>query len=213
VLVIGRPKSLAGQQCWGVYVHHDEDRVLGVDPPSQDEKPVSSVATARDLFDSAATAIADLIDLLSPAETIQPTATGTETYRPNTAFIMMAIDRARRDLEDVKNGMKDVCKEFGVTAITSDDIEHDGGITDRVLEEIETSEFLIADLTDERPNVYYEVGHAHARGKRVILYHKARTKVHFDVAHHNCPEYVNVTDLKQQLRRRMETLTNRPHRA
>jgi len=197
---------------WGVYVHHHEDIVLGVDPPSQEENPVNDVAKARQLFSNAATTIGELIDLLSPTETIQAGAAGTETYRPNTAFIMMAIDKTRPELEDIKNGNKDVCKEFGITAIAADDIEHEGAITDRILEEIETNEFLIADLTGERPNVYYEIGHAHARSKRVILYRKAGTRVHFDVAHRNCPEYDNITDLKQQLRKRMETLTNKPRK-
>jgi hypothetical protein len=194
----------------GVYNHHDEGTVLGVDPPSQEERPVGRVATARGLFLNAATTIRDLIDLLSPSENIQAAGSGTATYRPNTAFVMMAIDKKQPDLEDAKNAIKDVCKEFGIQAVTADEIEHEGPITDRVLEEIEVNEFLIADLTGERPNVYYEIGHAHAHNKRVILYCKTGTKVHFDVAHRNCPEYANITDLKQQLRKRLETVTNKP---
>lgn len=197
---------------WGVTVHHDEDVVLGVDPPSQEEEPVPAVATAQRSFDKAAKGLGELIDLLSPAETIQARPAGTEAYQPNTAFIMMAIDKTKPELEDIKNGIKDVCKEFGITAFAADDIEHEEAITERILKEIETNEFLIADLTDERPNVYYEIGHAHARSRRVILYRKAGTKLHFDVAHRNCPEYDNVTDLKEQLRRRMETLTNKPRK-
>lgn len=197
----------------GIYVHHDEGLVLGVDPPSQAEDPVDEAATAHGLFDGAATALRDLIDLLSPAETVQSTAAGIPSYRPNTAFIMMAIDKHQPDLEDVKNSIKEVCKEFGIQAITTDDIEHDGVITDRILDEIETNEFLIADLTGERPNVYYEIGNAHARNKRVILYRKTGTKLHFDVAHRNCPEYKNISELKDLLRKRLETVTNRPKRS
>jgi hypothetical protein len=194
----------------GVYVHHNEDVVLGVDPPSQEENPVTDVARARHFFSNAAASIGELIDLVSPAETIQASPAGTATYRPNTAFVMMAIDKNRPELEDVKNSIKEVCKEFGITAIAADDIEHEGAVTDRILEEIETNEFLIADLTGERPNVYYEIGHAHARSKRVHLFCKTGTKLHFDVAHRNCPEYTNITDLKEQLRKRMVTLTNKP---
>ena len=187
----------------GVYIHHDEGTVLGVDPPSQFEEPLAGCETARRNFENAATILADTLDLLLPTGSAPAGTAGTASYRPNTAFIMMAIDKGQPELEDVKQGIKDVCKEFGITAITADEIEHDGAITQRVLEEIQTNEFLIADLTGERPNVYYEIGHAPARDKRVILYCKTGTKIHFDIAHRNCPTYTNVTNLKDQLRKRL----------
>ena len=193
----------------GVYIHHDEGLVLGVDPPSHEEAPFDDPATAPKRFYKAATEILDLIDLLSPTEAAQSSSSDTSSYRPNTAFIMMAIDNNKPDLEDVKNGIKDVFSEFGIQAITADEIEHDGAITDRILDEIEASEFLIADLTHERPNVYYEVGHAHARSKRVILFRRKGTTLHFDVAQRNCPEYENTTDLKRRLRKRLEGITNK----
>ena len=193
----------------GVYVHHDEGLVLGVDPPSHKEIPLDQSATARQLFDRAAAAILDLIDLLSPTDTAQSFVPGTSRYRPNTAFIMMAIDPSKPELEDVKNAIKEVFNDFGIRAITADEIEHGGAITDRILDEIETSEYHIADLTHERPNVYYEIGQAHARHKNVILYCRTGTTLHFDVAHRNCPDYENTTDLKRQLAKRLEAMTNR----
>lgn len=128
---------------WGIHIHHDEDVVLGVDPPSQGEEPVDAPATAVALFSTSAHSVGDLIDLLSPSDGAATIGAGTASYRPNTAFIMMAIDKQQADLEDTKNAIKDVCKEFGIQAITADEIEHDGAITDRILEEIETNEFRV----------------------------------------------------------------------
>jgi hypothetical protein len=57
-----------------------------------------------------------------------------------------------------------------------------------VLAEIEACPYLIADLTGERPNVYYEIGYAHGFHKAPILIRKKDTPLHFDLSVHKVPD-------------------------
>ena len=202
------------------YSYHDpyaiaeEDRVFGVVPAGQTETPIAPV-DARLKFSQATEKLFEKLELLLPAEQnltraiVAAQTPEIRSYRPGTAFIMMQISSELPKLEDVKNSLKDVFKRFGVKAIRSDEIEHQDVITQRILDEIATSEFLVADLTGARPSVYYEVGYAHALKRRPILYREKGTPLHFDLMVHNVPEYENITDLKKKLTRRLAALTGR----
>lgn len=132
-----------------------------------------------------------------------------KSVKPNTAFVLMAIDPSKPELVDVYEAIKEGCKEFGIVAYRADEIQHQDKITDRILHEIETCEYLISDLSYERPNVYYEVGYAHAKNKKPILFRRAETRLHFDLSVHNVPEYKNATELRELLRKRLEAILGR----
>ena len=196
------------------YVVSEEDRVFGIEPAEHKES-YTSINSCGERFEKLSEELFEKMDLIAPAPEnlasaiVSSQVRGVQKYRKDTAFIMMQISSTIPELEDIKNCIKEVFKEFGIDAARSDEIEHSDTITQRILDEIATSEFLIADLTGERPSVYYEVGYAHAIGKRPILYRKKGSPLHFDLLVHNVPEYANITDLKAQLRKRLSTVTNR----
>jgi nucleoside 2-deoxyribosyltransferase len=96
--------------------------------------------------------------------------------------------------------------------------EFDGTITEAILEKIRNSRLVVADLTDERPNCYFELGYALALGKPAILAarkdHDPRRdsrnpddpKVHFDLDSHKITYWVreNLNELRQQLALRIK---------
>src|SRR5262249_37558536 len=112
------------------------------------------------------------------------------------------------ELADVYHTIKTVCLEFELNARRIDDIEHAETITSRVLTEIDACPYLIADLTGERPNVYYEIGFAHGKGKVPIMVRKAGTPLHFDLSVHKVSEYRNQVELTEILRKRLKALIN-----
>ena len=138
---------------------------------------------------------------------------GKSTTGAGKVFVLMSFDKSNPSLEDSYEAIKDACLKFGLHAFRSDNIPEQGLITEQVLSSIKSCEHLIADLTGERPNVYYEIGFAHALGKHPILYRKQGTPLHFDLYVHKAPEYTNATDLRRQLIARFENILGRAPKA
>jgi len=65
-----------------------------------------------------------------------------------------------------------------------------GNIMNQVWQEIRRSEVIVADLTGENANVFYEMGLAHALGKPIIMIkQKGTPRVPFDLSNHKYKEY------------------------
>jgi hypothetical protein len=88
----------------------------------------------------------------------------------------------------------------------ADEISHTKLITEIIIDSINKSKFLIADLTEEKPNCYYEVGYAHSLGKPVIIIAKEGTPRHFDIAAYKWIHYVDYQDLKPKLEKEVEVI-------
>jgi hypothetical protein len=81
--------------------------------------------------------------------------------------------------------MRDECSKLGLKAIRVDENVGSGFVIREITELIEDSEFIICDLTNERPNMYYELGYAHGVGNEssdILLVAKEGTNLHFDIA-------------------------------
>lgn len=69
-----------------------------------------------------------------------------------------------------QNVIKPAIEEEGFSAVDIKEEINDGNILSIFLKKMETSDIIIADITEANPNVMYEIGHAHARNLPVILY-------------------------------------------
>ena len=83
-----------------------------------------------------------------------------------------------------KFGIKQTAEEYGVVAERVDEQHFSETILERVYRQIENSDFIIAEMTGKNPNVFYEVGYAHAKGKLCALITQSASDIPFDLKHH-----------------------------
>lgn len=150
--------------------------------------------------------------------------------RAGKVFIAMSF-RTERALKDVGTAIDEAIDHFNSThpntTLVSKRADKQKGasyeIPAWIFSEIEESRLVIADLTDERPNVYLEVGYAKSRGIPFILtFHKRRPqnkppwdrqtslggKVHFDLAPYRYIEYESELELREKLKQELDAFSS-----
>lgn len=126
-----------------------------------------------------------------------------------TAFTVMQFSKEFNEL--YTNVIESVCNEFGIKTVRADDIYSNGMVIHDIIREISESQLVIADITPNNPNVYYEVGYAHAKEKQVILLcDRSRSELPFDLSSFRTIFYENSisgkVDIENKLRKHLKNL-------
>lgn len=118
----------------------------------------------------------------APEETLKKISKGVRIEHGDTCFVMMPF------LDPIGGYYKSIYEsaisKSGLRPVRADDdIFATGKIIDQVWSGITAAKVLVAELTGRNPNVFYELGLAHALNKPVVLVSSNQADVPFDLQH------------------------------
>jgi hypothetical protein len=100
---------------------------------------------------------------------------------PSLCFVLMPFKpEFNRIYSDV---LRPTIEQTNLKALKADAIFSTTPIVEDIWTHIAKAKLIIADVTDKNPNVFYELGLAHAIGKTVIIITQHRDDIPFDIAY------------------------------
>lgn len=126
------------------------------------------------------------------------------------AFVVMQFTEEYNDL--YKEVIKPVSENFGFECERADEAHTTNPILQDIIQSLKESSVIIADITPNNPNVFYELGYAHAINKpTILLCDRKREKLPFDISGFRTLFYDNTiagkTAVEKNLRKYLENLT------
>ena len=118
-------------------------------------------------------------------------------------FIIMSFSNNPTLKDFYEKAIKPVVTKLGYRCERIDEQEFNGKIMEKIIENIKVARFIVADLTESRPNCYYELGIAHAFEKSVIHIANSEEDIHFDIKDFNFIIYSRIDELKERLKERI----------
>lgn len=101
-------------------------------------------------------------------------------------------------------GIKPAADGAGAYCERVDDQIFAESILARIYNQIAKADLIVADMSGRNPNVFYEVGYAHALGKTVILLTKNSDDIPFDLKHYPHIIYADsIAGMKDKLSKRI----------
>jgi hypothetical protein len=117
------------------------------------------------------------------------------------AFVLIPF---HQKYEDTFNTIRKAACRAGVQADRVKDRSYfQEGMIERIWNQIDDADFIVADLTVKNPNVYYETGYALARGKLSILLTSNSKQISFDLKNRRHVIYSSLDELERQLQREL----------
>lgn len=120
----------------------------------------------------------------------------------STSFVIMPFKEEYRGLYD--NFIRKLLDNKGLETKRADEIFGNRPIIRDILESIQKSRLIVAFVTEENPNVLYEIGVAHAINKDVIILTPDVKNLPFDIRHLRCIQYDDTITGSEKLKNDLE---------
>jgi hypothetical protein len=127
--------------------------------------------------------------------------------KKETIFVAMPIDTK---FDDVIDAIDLVAQDLNMKATRIDQQQSNEKISDRIIKELQEADYVIADLTDARPNVFFEAGYALGIRKIPIFIAIKGTKLEFDIHDYPIILFGSYVELKSELKKRLLAIKGQP---
>jgi uncharacterized protein YjbI with pentapeptide repeats/nucleoside 2-deoxyribosyltransferase len=119
-------------------------------------------------------------------------------------FVVMPFSKEFEDIYFL--GIREVSEGLGFIVERADDIEHNESILETICAKISAADAIIGDTTGANPNVFYEIGYAHALNCPTILIARKGSNLPFDLQGINHIMYETIVELRERLKKRLQSV-------
>lgn len=131
-----------------------------------------------------------------------------------TCFVISPIGEEGSEIRKkadmvLRHIIQPVCEQCGFTPVRVDQIDHSDSISKKIIEELNSAELVIADITGHNPNVFYEMGYRVCAKLPIIHLKEKDEKLPFDITTIRTFEY-DLTNLDsiEAIKDRLENTIN-----
>ncbi len=190
------------------WLHKLEHRLLFCDTDNQDQEALTMISYLKglDYF---------IGDPLSGTGNIsvrgwEKIGELSKSLLKNQGFIAIGYTSTESILKSIKETIENGCNTNYIAMVISEK-QHNNQIVPEIFYEIRQSKFVVVDVTYPNYGAYYEAGYAEALGKPVIIccrkkeFDEPNSRPHFDIAQKSSIIWKDEADLRERLKRRIES--------
>lgn len=126
---------------------------------------------------------------------------GVNPLSPIDDYLVFVLTPFNEKYSSQYETIKKVVNEFGFKCTRGDDSNLSNNILGHIVQEIQKSRMVIANISGRNPNVFYELGIAHALGKPVVIVSESLADIPFDVNSNRILAFDDELDLSNKLKK------------